>query len=87
MNRHAAHGDVLAEMLAALRQRDAERARRIDRILEEELVEIAHSIEEQAAGIGGLDLDELLHHRSGRRAALFRGQLGDVQDITRGGLI
>ena len=30
-------------------------------ILEEQLVEIAHPIEEKAIGIGGLDLDELRH--------------------------
>ena len=82
MHRHAAHGYVLALMLAALGQRDAERAARHLRVVKEELVEIPHSIEQQAAGIGGLDLEVLLHHRrdaaaftDARRRILARGRL------------
>ena len=52
-----------AEMLAALGQHDAERARGDLGVLEEHLVEIAHPVEQQAVRIGGLDLDVLLHHR------------------------
>ena len=50
-------------MLAALGEHDAERARRHLGVLEEQLVEIAHPVEQQAIRIGLLDLDELLHHR------------------------
>jgi malate dehydrogenase (oxaloacetate-decarboxylating)(NADP+) len=66
MDRHAAHRDVLALMLAALGQRDAERAAGDFRVLEEQLVEIAHAVEQQRIGIGRLDLDELLHGRPGK---------------------
>ena len=58
MDRHAAHRNFLAEMLAALRQRDAERARRFDRVLEEQFVEIAHPVEQQRIRIVRLDLDD-----------------------------
>ena len=62
-DRHAAHRHVLAEILAALGQHDAERARGDLGVLEEHLVEIAHPVEQQAIRIGGLDLDVLRHHR------------------------
>ena len=71
-DRHAAHRDVVAQMLAALGQHDAERARGGLRIVEEQFVEIAHAIEQQAVRIGRLDLDELLHHR--RDAAALVGR-------------
>ena len=67
MDGHAAHGDVVAEMLAALGQRDAERARGDLGIGEEHLVEIVHAIEEQAIWIGRPDLQVLRHHRRGGR--------------------
>ena len=70
MDRHAAHRDVAAEMLAALGEHDAERARGDLGVLEEQFVEIAHPVEQEAIRIGGLDLDELLHHRRGARGAL-----------------
>jgi hypothetical protein len=57
-----------ALMLAALGQHDAERARGDLGVLEEQLVEIAHPVEQQAARIGGLDLEVLLHHRRDARA-------------------
>jgi hypothetical protein len=83
MDRHAAHGNVEPHMLPAPRQRDAERPRGIDGVLEEQLVEIAHAVEQQAVRIGGLDLDELFHHRRRRGAALASGKLGRRQDIVR----
>ena len=58
---HAAHRDVRAIVPSALGEHDAERAARDLGILEEQLVEIAHAIEEEAIGIGRLDLDELRH--------------------------
>ena len=63
LDRHAAHRDVLALMLAALGQHDAERARGDLGVAEEQFVEIAHPVEQQAVGIGGFDLDKLRHHR------------------------
>ena len=60
---HPAHRDVLARMLAALRQHDAERTRGLLGIVEEQFVEIAHPIEEQAVRVGCLDLDILRDHR------------------------
>ncbi len=69
LDRHAAHGDVLAAMLAALGEHDAERAARHLRVTEEQLVEVAHPVEQQAVRIGGLDLDVLLHQR--RDAMVF----------------
>ena len=63
LDRDAAHRNVAAEMLAALGQHDAERARSDLGVTEEQLVEIAHPVEQEAIRIGGLDLDILLHHR------------------------
>ena len=63
MDGHAAHRDVVAQVLAALGQRDAERTRRRHRVVEEQLVEIAHPVEQQAVWVRCLDLDILFHHR------------------------
>ena len=65
VDRDAAHRDVLAQMLAALGQRDVQRPGGVHRVLEEHLVEIAHPVEQQAVGMGLLDLQILRHHRSG----------------------
>ena len=79
-DRHAGHRDVLAVMAAALGQRDVERACRLYRILEEQLVEVAHAVEQQIARMRVPDGEILRHHRrvacgSGgfhRRSAVFR---------------
>ena len=65
-------------MLAALGEHDAERPARGFRILEEQLVEIPHPVEQQMIRMRALDLDILLHQR--RDAAVVRrGQgLGSV---------
>ena len=63
-------------MLAALGQHDAERARGDFGVLEEQLVEIAHPVEQQQPGIGGLDLEVLFHHRRDPRRRF--GGLGGV---------
>ena len=73
MDRHAAHRDVAAVMLAALGEHDAERARGDLGVLEEQLVEVAHPVEQQAIRIGGLDLDVLLHHRGDAAASSAAG--------------
>ena len=67
MHRHAAHGDVLTGMLAPFRQSDAETAGGDFGIVEEQLVEVAHAIEEQIARVGRLQLQILRHGRRGLR--------------------
>ena len=69
MNRHAAHRDIGAVMLAALGQRDVERRRRGDRVIEKQLVEIAHPEKQQATGMSALDLVVLRHDRRRRGAS------------------
>ena len=64
-HRHAAHRNVLALMLAALGERDAERARGDLGVLEEQLVEIAHAVEQEAIGVRRLDLEILGDHWRG----------------------
>ncbi len=61
-------------MLAALGQNNVERARGDFGIAEEQFVEVAHPVEQQAIRIGGFDLDILLHH--GRYAAEVIGGFG-----------
>ena len=63
INRHAAHGNIFAQMFSALGQHNAKRPAGNFRILEEQLVEIAHPVKQQAVRIGRLDLDKLSHHR------------------------
>ena len=63
MHGHAAHRDILAQVFAALGQGDIQRLGRGDRVVEEQLVEIAHPVEQQGIGIALLDLEELGHHR------------------------
>ena len=74
LDRHAAHRNVAAEMLAALGEHDAERPAGDLRIGEEQLVEVAHPVEQQAIRIGGLDLDILLHHRGDARQLVGRNR-------------
>ncbi|MNT06506.1 hypothetical protein D3C72_1411730 [compost metagenome] len=81
MDGNAAHGNIVPHVLAAFRQRDAERTGGFDRIVKEQFVKIAHAVEQQRTGIVRLDLDILLHHRSGRRAALFRDQGSGCQNV------
>ena len=49
MHGHAAHGDVLALVLAA-RQRDVQRRCRFHGVFKEQFVEIAHAIEQRLSG-------------------------------------
>ena len=72
LDRHAAHADVLALVLAALRKHDAERAARDLRVFEEQFVEIAHPVEQQATRIDRLDFEILRHHRREARARRAR---------------
>ena len=63
LHRHAAHRDIVSQMLAAFGQHDAERLAGCLRVRKEHLVEIAHPVEQQAIRIDGLDLQILRHHR------------------------
>ena len=86
VHRHAAHRDVVALMLAALGQRDVERRRGLRRILEEQLVEIAHAVEQQIVGMGRLDREILRHHRRWRRRGdrrRFRHRRRSIQPEVR----
>ncbi len=77
---HAAHGDIFAQMLAAFGQRDVEGPGGGHRIVEEELLEIAHAVEQQRAGMGLLDLHILGHHGrdvAGRSGDRFGDELED----------
>ena len=60
--RHAAHRNVLAEMLAACGQRDVEGGGSLPGVIEEELVEVAHPIEKQIVRMLVLDRPVLPHH-------------------------
>ena len=63
MDRHAAHRDRLAQMGAALGQCDVQRGGRGHGVVEEHLVEIAHPVEQQRAGVRLADRKILRHHR------------------------
>ena len=67
VNGHTAHRYIVALVGAALGQRDIQRSRRLDRIVEEQFVEVAHAIEQQAIGLLLFDREVLRHHwRRGR---------------------
>ena len=72
-------------VLAALRQHDAERARGDLGVGEEQLVEIAHAVEQQAVRVGGLDLQVLRHHRrdAGGVVGRFRRDAPIIVGTTR----
>ncbi|MNE01023.1 hypothetical protein D3C80_934490 [compost metagenome] len=63
VDRHPGHGNVLALMLSALGQGDAQRRRRLHRIVKEQLVEVAHAEEENGVRLIGLGRQELRHDR------------------------
>ena len=63
MHRNAAHRDRLTLGFAALGERDVEAASGDLRIVEEELEEIAHPVEQQGVAGLGLEPPVLLHHR------------------------
>ena len=73
LDRHAAHADVFALMLAAPGENDSERPACYFCVVEEQLVEIPHPIEQQAVRIGPLDLEILRHHRREARAGVGMG--------------
>src|SRR5205814_2894605 len=68
VKRHAGHGDRLAGRLPARGEGDVEERRSAAGIVVEQLVEIAHAVEEQHVRVLTLDAQVLLHHRRMRRA-------------------
>ena len=63
LHRNARHRDRRSGGLPACGQRDVEQLRSLARILEEELVEVSHPIEQQRVRMLGLQAEVLLHHR------------------------
>ena len=61
-DRNAGHGDGFAAGLPAAGQRDVHQLGGAAGVIEKELVEIPHSVEEQHIGMPGLDAQVLLHH-------------------------
>ena len=65
MDRDSAHRDRLARIRAALGERDVEAGRSGLRIVEKQLEEVAHPVEQQ--GVAGLFLEPpILGHHRGR---------------------
>ena len=64
--RHPCHRDLVVRALVARRQGEIERARRLDCVVEEQLVEIPHAKEDERVGVRRLRRQELPHHRRGR---------------------
>ena len=79
MDGHAAHRHRCAAMVAARGQRDIECRRRRLRIVEEQLEEIAHPVEQQAIARLRLERVILRHHRR-HRGARGRGAVGVGHD-------
>ncbi len=73
VDRHPGHGDVLALVLAAFGQGDAQRRRRLLRVLEEQFVEVAHAEEQHGFGLCSLDRQVLGHDRRGASVGLEVG--------------
>src|SRR5690349_2105159 len=63
MDRNAAHRDRLARILSAFGERNVEAGRCRLRILEEQLEEVAHPVEEQGVARLVLETPVLGHHR------------------------
>ncbi len=84
VHRHAAHLDVVAEMLAALGEGDIERRRGFHRVVEEQLVEIAHAVEQQMIRMRRLDGQVLAHHRRGIGWDRLGGIVGHETGLTHG---
>jgi hypothetical protein len=73
MDRHPAHRDRRAAMLAPAGEGDIENLRGLAGIVEEQLEEIAHAVEQQAIGRLVLERQVLRHHRGGSGGHAQRG--------------
>ena len=67
---HPGHGDGHARRFTAMGERQIQQRRPAPRVLEEQLVEVPHAIEQQVIRMLGLDAQVLLHHG---RVAIERG--------------
>ena len=81
VERDPGHRDRRSRRLSARGQRDVEQRRGAARIVVEELVEIAHPVEQQLVRVLRLGAEVLLHHRrcartAGRREGSGRGRHG-----------
>jgi hypothetical protein len=70
---HAAHGDRRSAMAAAMGERDAEDGGGAGRVLEEELVEVAHAEEDEGVRLDRFRLEILRHHRRGAGGVGYGG--------------
>ena len=68
--RHARHRDLVVRALVARGERQVERARGHDGVLEEELVEVAHAKEQERVRMRRLRVEVLAHHRRLRCVSL-----------------
>jgi hypothetical protein len=85
VDRHTAHGDVGAEMLAALGQGDVEGGRGGLGVGKEHLVEVAHPVEQQRVGVLCLDGVVLRHHRRDGLAVVHAAGPGSVAPVIQAG--
>ena len=74
---HAGHGDGLSRRTSAGGERDVEQVRRLAGVVEEQLVEVAHAVEQQDVRELGLDAEVLPHHRG------VRGGVHSFPDVMR----
>ncbi len=63
VKRHARHRDRLPGGAAARRERDVQQCSSATSVLVEQLVKVAHAVEEQSVRVLSLDAQVLLHHR------------------------
>ena len=63
MKRNPGHRDRLAGRLAARSERDVEQPGCFLGVFEEQLVEVAHAVEEQQVGVLAFERQILLHYR------------------------
>ena len=82
--RHAAHRRLDVRVAVAGGQRDAEDGRRLLRVVEEHLVEVAHPVEEDGVRRPALHLEVLPQHRGGARRPAGGAQLRDIIARERG---
>ncbi|MNL76611.1 hypothetical protein D3C87_2026030 [compost metagenome] len=71
MEGHAGHDDRLAAGLAALGQRDVQEASGLFRVGIEQLVEVAHAVEDERVRVRSLQREVLLHHGGVRGYVCF----------------
>ena len=75
MDWNTAHGDVLAQVLAAFCQGNAKRFGSFDGIAKKKFVKITHPVKQQRFGVCRLDRDKLFHHGCCCCAAFSRVEL------------